>query len=69
LPVHLLAFLGLLLLGPALGHLLGERLSWLAHDLYAQPHHLLGPSLAPPLLSGIDPQLRKAPKATAPHRV
>src|SRR5215212_5848373 len=68
LPVHLLAFLGPLL-GPALGHLLGERLSWLAHDLYAQPHHLLGPSLAPPLLSGIDPQLRKAPKATAPHRV
>src|SRR5215208_4767336 len=60
LPVHLLAFLGPLL-GPALGHLLGQRLSWLAHDLYAQPHRLLGPSLAPPLVSGIDPQVRKAP--------
>jgi hypothetical protein len=49
----------------ALCHLLGERLLGLAHHLHAQAHLLLCPTPAPSLVSGLAPQVRKAPKASA----
>jgi hypothetical protein len=50
---------------PKLGHLLREWLSRLAHDLGAQAQGFLGPSSTPSVVAGIDPQLRKVPKAIA----
>src|SRR5215213_1495465 len=65
LPVHLLTLLGPLP-GPSLCHLLGHGLLGLAHHLHAHAQNLLWPFLSPPLVVCIDPQVRKARKAT-PH--
>src|SRR5215213_11183887 len=64
LPVQLLALLGPLP-GPALGHLLGDRLLRLAHHLDAHAEDLLCPPPAPTLVARVYPQMREAPKATA----
>src|SRR5215211_4587661 len=59
LPIHHLSLLGPPL-GPGLSHLLRDRLLGLAYHLDAQAHRLLGPPFAPPLVAGIDPQMREA---------
>ena len=56
LPVDLLALLGPFLC-PYLRHFLRNRLGWLAHDLHAQAHCLLGPPPAPSFVSGVQPQV------------